>query len=196
MSPGILEIRLTSFKRMALLIVAIVVAAATVPAIAVGTEIWLLVDTQRMRLDVMQGDQVERSYPNISIGRGGTSADRRRHDDKTPLGEFHIARIANDSHFHRFFGFDYPSLAQADRALQAGVIDTGQFERIRRALAHSRMPPQQTALGGFLGIHGIGAGDPRIHEDFNWTSGCIALTNEQIDDLAHWVRLGMRVVVR
>ena len=58
------------------------------------------------------------------------------------------------------------------------------------------MPPQQTALGGHIGIHGIGAGDPRIHEDFNWTSGCIALTNAQIDDLAGWVRLGMRVVVR
>ena len=58
------------------------------------------------------------------------------------------------------------------------------------------IPPQVTPLGGYLGIHGVGEGDPGIHADFNWTHGCIALTNQQIDDLAGWIRIGMRVVVR
>lgn len=159
-------------------------------------ETWLLVDTAQRTLTVMQGDRIRRSYPNISIGRGGTTADKRRNDDRTPLGEFHIARIERDSPFHLFLGFDYPSLEQAERALEAGAITGRQFLSIRDALRRSKIPPQQTALGGFIGIHGIGAGDPGIHEAFNWTSGCIALTNEQMDDLATRVRLGMRVVVR
>ena len=54
-------------------------------------------------------------------------------------------------------------------------------------------PP--TTLGGLIGIHGIGKGDPRVHRDFNWTFGCVALTNEQIDQLRPWVRLGTRVVL-
>jgi murein L,D-transpeptidase YafK len=169
---------------------------APVNATAQGGETWLLVDTAQKTLTVMQGERVRRSYNNISIGRGGTTPDKRRDDDKTPLGEFRIARIDPDSHFHRFFGFDYPSLEQAERALESGDIDGQQYLRIRQALRSAKMPPQQTALGGFLGIHGVGKGDPRIHEQFNWTSGCIALTNAQIDDLAAWVRLGMRVVIR
>lgn len=169
---------------------------APVSATAQGDETWILVDTAEQRLSVMQGGKVRRTYENISIGRSGTTPDKRRFDAKTPLGEFHIGRIATDSRFHRFFGFDYPSLEQAGRALEEGVIDGRQYLRIRDALRRSKMPPQRTQLGGFIGIHGVGAGDPQIHEDFNWTSGCIALTNEQVDDLAAWVRLGMRVVVR
>lgn len=167
-----------------------------VSATAQAGETWLLVDTRENTLSVMDGERIRRSYANISIGRGGTTLDKRRNDAKTPLGEFRIARIDPDSQFHLFLGFDYPSLEQAGRALQAGDIDGRQYLSIRQALRQSKMPPQQTALGGFLGIHGVGAGDPRIHKDFNWTSGCIALTNEQIDDLSTWVRLGMRVVVR
>lgn len=167
-----------------------------VNATAQGGEVWLLVDTQNKTLTVMQAGKIRRSYSNISIGRGGASPDKRRNDDKTPLGEFRIGRIDPDSHFHLFLGFDYPSLAQAERALEAGDIDGQMYLRIRQALRSAKIPPQQTPLGGYIGIHGVGAGDPRIHEEFNWTSGCIALTNEQIDDLARWVRLGMRVVIR
>lgn len=169
---------------------------APVNATAQGGETWLLVDTEHRTLAVMQGDRVRRSYDNISIGRGGTTPDKRMNDEKTPLGEFRIARIERDSPFHLFLGFDYPSLEQAGRALAAGDISGQQFLKIRNALRSEKIPPQQTALGGFIGIHGVGAGDPGIHERFNWTSGCIALTNAQMDDLAARVRLGMRVVVR
>ena len=49
---------------------------------------------------------------------------------------------------------------------------------------------------GQLGIHGVGMGDMKVHETVNWTEGCIALTNEQVRDLAKWVVVGTRVVVR
>jgi murein L,D-transpeptidase YafK len=172
--------------------------ALTTPAQAQeqAQQTWILVDTRRMTLSVMRGEQVRRTYANISIGRAGTSRDKRRHDETTPLGHFHISRIAATTPFHRFFGIDYPNMERAERALKAGVITGQQYIRIRDALRSHRTPPQETPLGGYIGIHGVGEGDPSIHEDFNWTNGCIALSNEQIDDLARWIRVGMVVVIR
>jgi lipoprotein-anchoring transpeptidase ErfK/SrfK len=167
------------------------------PAAPAGDgEIWVLVDTRAMRLTVFQGDSVLRVYEDISIGRGGTTADKSKDDEKTPLGEYRIARIAKETPFHRFYGLDYPTPEQAQRALQAGVINERQYRRIRAAMRRGEAPPQDTPLGGYLGIHGVGAGDLRIHENFNWTNGCIALSNEQIDDMAQWIKIGTRVVVR
>jgi len=157
---------------------------------------WLLVDTQKLTLSVMQGNTVRQIYEGISIGRAGAAADKRRGDDKTPLGQFHIVRITADTPFRRFFGLDYPTLEHAQRALSAGVITPHQYAAIRHFHELGQVPPQATPLGGYIGIHGLGEGDVRIHEDFNWTNGCIALTNEQIDDLAQWIRIGMRVIVR
>jgi len=42
----------------------------------------------------------------------------------------------------------------------------------------------------------VGTGDMKIHQTINWTNGCIALTNEQLLELAPWVVVGTRVVVR
>ncbi|MCP5245074.1 MAG: L,D-transpeptidase, partial [Burkholderiales bacterium] len=47
-----------------------------------------------------------------------------------------------------------------------------------------------------IGIHGIGRGDPEIHDQFHWTNGCIALTNEQIDQLGKWLKPGVMVKIR
>ena len=157
---------------------------------------WLLVDTHRMTLSVMQGDRATRTYRNISIGRGGATRDKQRHDDATPLGRFHISWISRHTAFRRFFGIDYPNMERAERALKAGIISGRQYGRIRQAFRSHKTPPQDTPLGGYIGIHGLGEADARIHTDFNWTNGCIALTNEQIDDLAHQVRVGMPVVIR
>jgi len=159
-------------------------------------EVWLLVDTRAMTLTVFQGDAVLRVYENIAIGSGGVTTDKKKNDEKTPLGAYRIARIAERTPFHRFFGFDYPTAEQARRAVLAGVIDERQYRAILRAVRRGEVPPGDTPLGGYLGIHGVGAGDPRIHADFNWTNGCIALSNEQIDDMAQWVKIGTRVEVR
>ena len=157
---------------------------------------WLLVDTRAKTLSVLQGDKVRRQYENISIGRAGAARDKRRNDDTTPLGRFHISRIARKSTFHRFFGIDYPSMEHADRALETGVISGEDYLRIRDAVLTHDTPPQDTPLGGYLGIHGVGEGDPDIHAEFNWTNGCVALSNKQIDSLARWIRIGMPVVIK
>jgi len=160
------------------------------------SDTWVLIDIGKMNLSVLQGDIVKRRYKNISIGRGGSTAEKKQDDGKTPLGEFHIVRMTTDTPFHRFFGLDYPDLERAKRARQAGTINQTRYAAIRRAIQTRQIPPQETALGGYIGIHGIGEGSVVIHEDFNWTKGCVALTNAQIDDLSNWLRIGTKVVIR
>ena len=157
---------------------------------------WILVDTRKMALSVLEGNKVRRTYNGIAIGRAGTTTDKKQGDNKTPLGEFRLVRIAPKTPFHRFFGIDYPTVAHAERALQAGTISLQHYIAILRAIQAQDIPPQETPLGGYIGIHGIGVGEAAIHKRFNWTQGCIALTNQQIDDLSKWVYIGMRVVIR
>jgi lipoprotein-anchoring transpeptidase ErfK/SrfK len=176
-------------------ILALVFLAAGRSAAAQGNDTWILVNTGNLTLTVLEGSTVRRTYKKISIGRAGTTTDKKQGDDKTPLGEFRLVRIAPKTPYHRFFGLDYPTVGHAERALQAGTIDQEHYAAIRRAFQAGDIPPQATPLGGYLGIHGVGEGDPAIHADFNWTHGCISLTNQQIDDLSNWIHIGMRVVV-
>ncbi len=163
---------------------------------AAGNEVWLRVDTQDATLTVMKGDASQVVFKNVAIGRYGKTYYKKKGDHRTPLGRFTIAWIPRKSQYHRFLGLNYPDLERADRALVAGEITEAQWQAIRRASEAKSRPPQDTPLGGFIGIHGTGAGDPKIHGQYNWTSGCIALTNEQIDRLASWVRIGTPVEIR
>ena len=157
---------------------------------------WVLVDTHDRTLAVMNGEKVLKTFHGIALGRGGTSQERHRGDGKTPLGVFYIGWIKWNSPFHIFIGLDFPSWDYAERAYKHKLIDDKTYIAIQDALLRGETPPQDTPLGGHIGIHGIGSGDPLIHEAFNWTNGCIALTNEQIEQLASLVLLGTKVVIK
>ncbi len=178
------------------LMTALVAAAGAAPADGPMPDPWILVDTKTRTLSVFSDSVRVERFDNIAIGRGGVSVDKVRDDGTTPLGTFHIDHINLNSPFLTFFGFDYPRPEDARRALQAGRIDAGVYRRIVAAFKKNTPPPPDTPLGGQLGIHGLGPGDRRIHSKFDWTQGCIALTNEQIERLSQWVYLGMRVEVR
>ncbi len=156
----------------------------------------VVVDTKTSTLHVLQDKREVLVFSDIAIGRYGTSLDRRRGDNTTPLGHFKIAWITDNTSFHRFFGFNYPTKEYADRALRSGQLDQKTWNKINKALAAGRLPPQNTILGGSLGIHGIGKGDISVHEQYNWTNGCVALTNDQVDLLTVWVRIGTPVEIR
>jgi lipoprotein-anchoring transpeptidase ErfK/SrfK len=162
----------------------------------VANEVWLRVDTQDATLTVMKGDKPQEVFENVAIGRYGKTYYKKKGDHRTPLGRFTIAWIPRKSQYHRFLGLNYPDLDRADRALVDRDITEAQWQAIRRASEAKTRPPQDTPLGGFIGIHGTGAGDTKIHGQYNWTSGCIALTNDQIDRLASWVRVGTLVEIR
>jgi lipoprotein-anchoring transpeptidase ErfK/SrfK len=158
-------------------------------------ETWVDVDTGSRSLTVMDDDKVVRVFGNISVGRNGVTSEKVVKDRRTPLGSYRVRRINDESRFHLYFGFDYPNLQQAQGAFRAGRISYDQLKAIRKAHYLKQEPPFDTPLGGLIGIHGIGNGDARIHEDYDWTDGCIAVTNEEIDELAQWLRLGTRVEV-
>lgn len=157
---------------------------------------WILVDSKKQTLSVIKDGEIQVRFYGIAIGRGGIGPVRTRGDAKTPVGEFRVAWINPDSQYTLFFGLDFPNLDYATRALEQRLIDEDEFLAIKRALMEQRTPPQDTRLGGNIGIHGVGRnGNARIHEGFNWTDGCVALTDQQIHVLAQWVKLGTKVII-
>lgn len=156
---------------------------------------WVMIDTVQQTLYVVRGDEVKQVFHNISVGRNGYTFERHMGDGKTPLGVFQIAWINPNSRFHLFFGLDYPTQEYAEEAFRRKLIDFDTYYAIRKASYRGELPPQDTPLGGNIGIHGIGHGSRLVHEAANWTEGCIALTNEEIEQLARWVSLGTKVVI-
>jgi murein L,D-transpeptidase YafK len=169
---------------------------AACPVFADAQDVWLLVETAPRVLKVMQGDAELDVFPRVAIGLHGAAADKARGDKKTPLGEYRIGWVNENSKFHRFLGLTYPNTDNAKRAYREGMIGEETARSIMRAEMDEGIPPQDTLLGGQIGIHGLGAADREIHQAFDWTSGCIALTNEEIDRLSKWVRKGTLVVIR
>lgn len=158
---------------------------------------WILIDSNRHTLSVIHNGEIQVRFYDISIGRGGIGQLRTMGDSKTPVGEFEVGWINHDSRYTLFFGLNFPNLDYARRAYESQLIGDADFAAIRTALVEGRTPPQDTPLGGNLGIHGIGkAGNPTIHTRFNWTDGCIALTDQQVAVLAKWIDLGTKVIIQ
>jgi hypothetical protein len=190
---------ITTFSLYLLLTVLLSLQLALVPSSAAeaeSNEVWLLVDTENLTISVMQGKALLYKYDNIAIGSNGPSVARLVSDQTTPLGEFRISGINPRSRFRLFMAFDYPTMEHARRALADGRISPEEYLAVSNAWLGGEPPPQDTRLGGYLGIHGVGDGNTEIHGRVNWTDGCIAVTNEQIEELARWVGVGTRVSVR
>ena len=184
------------YLALALLLSLPVAAIPSSAAEAESDEVWLLVDTENLTISVMRGKALLYKYDNIAIGSNGPSTARLVSDQTTPLGEFRISGINPRSRFHLFMAIDYPTMEHARRALADGRISPDEYVAVSNAWLGGEPPPQDTRLGGYLGIHGIGDGNTEIHGIVNWTDGCIAVTNEQIEELARWVGVGTRVSVR
>jgi murein L,D-transpeptidase YafK len=168
---------------------------AVVTAAPAADDVWVRVDTRQATLQVYQGEQVVERIDAIAIGRAGASRERRLGDRRTPLGDFRVRAVKEPSRWRLFFQIDYPDEERAALALRRGEIDQATYASIVEALNRGEMPPQDTPLGGFLGIHGIGDGDIRVHRAFHWTEGCIAVTNEEIEVLSRWIGKNTRIVI-
>lgn len=108
---------------------------------------------------------------------------RARGDQRMPEGEYRIAGPLRPSQrFHRFLPIDYPSVADAERAFAERRIGAVERDAIVRAHRARRLPPQETALGGHLGFHGEGK-RWRGSGALDWTEGCIALADGDIERL-------------
>jgi hypothetical protein len=138
----------------------------------------LLIDKLNYFLEVRDGGRMKKRFP-IALGREPRK--RKLHMDRasTPEGVYQITSEQPQATFYKAFDIDYPNTA--DRARYAIARETG-------TMRHSGggYPP----IGGGIQIHGQGIGT-------NWTMGCIALRNEDIDELFAHPRIGtgMPVIV-
>ncbi len=151
----------------------------------------------RKTLLVKRGERVIRKY-RTAIGKGGKGDKQRSGDHKTPVGTYRVVRFNDNSRFRLFMQLNYPNIKDAFYGLKHHLIGRKEFDRIVTALKKGQAPPQDTPLGGAIGIHGLGMASRRqllIHRNYNWTEGCIALTNDEILDLKKFVKIGTKVVI-
>lgn len=152
--------------------------------------------SQRL-LSIRNGDGIHKVY-RIASGRGGPGDKRRLGDNKTPVGTYLVIGFNEKSKFDFFIHLNYPNVEDASRGLKEQIITAAEFDEIVSAVRRDEPPPQDTALGGAIGIHGIGVETSetlRIHTNINWTEGCIAVRNNEIQELRQNVKIGTKVVI-
>jgi murein L,D-transpeptidase YafK len=158
--------------------------------------VWLSINTKEKSLTIFNGQTSLRRFSRIALGSAGAGIKRKRGDNITPIGEFKVASIRPSARFRWFIALSYPSVEYAQRGQEAGLIDNKMLSRIRSTFINGDLPPQNTALGGNIGIHGLGGGSLETHHLLNWTDGCIALDNEQIEALVKMVKPKMLVEIQ
>lgn len=142
------------------------------------------------RLALYSGETLVKEY-RVALGFGGNpeKTKTRQGDRQTPTGQYYICTRLQRSRFHRFLGLSYPAPADAAPALRGGRITRAQQTAISTAHRKRRQPPWNTPLGGAIGIHGGGAGT-------DWTAGCIAVENAEIEELFAVLPLGTPVTLK
>lgn len=135
-------------------------------------------------------------YYHVELGDSGLADKQVQGDHKTPEGYFYITEktVFNPPDYYlgsRWMRLSYPNREDANRGLNAGIINRSVYNQIVTAIAQNKTPPQRTALGGGIGIHG---GDvPSFGND--WTFGCVGLTNRDVEDFYDYVRIGTPVTI-
>ena len=134
----------------------------------------------------------------VAVGRGGKGDKKSIGDKKTPVGSYLITGFNDKSKFDFFIRLNYPNIKDAYYGYINRTISKEQFSKIVAAIRASELPPQDTKLGGAIGIHGIGRETSRkllIHRNIDWTEGCVALRNYEIKELKQFVSVGTKVII-
>lgn len=133
---------------------------------------YLLVDKSERLLVAYQNGRPIRAYRGLQFGDAPMGHKRFQGDERTPEGVYTIDTRNPRSRFHLSLRISYPN--RQDRAF---------------ASQYGRSP------GGDIFIHGQPTGMPgRMRGD--WTDGCIALTNEEIEELWQIVPDGTPIEIR
>ncbi len=147
----------------------------------------VVIHRRARRLELHDGERLVRTY-RAAMGSRGEGDKEREGDRTTPLGTFYVCTRNDKSRFHLFLGLSYPAPEDAQRGLDRGWITRREHDLILEAHRGRTCPPWKTALGGEVGIHGGGA-------DRDWTLGCIALSNADVEELWKVLRLGDSVTI-
>jgi murein L,D-transpeptidase YafK len=126
-------------------------------------------------LELLKGGKVIRTY-KVALGSGGPAPKQREGDGRTPEGHYIIDSRYAESHYHKALHISYPNAEDRRRAARLGV-----------------------SPGGAIMIHGLPNGMGSIgaaHRLYDWTLGCIAVTDEEIDEIWNLVPVGTPVEIR
>jgi murein L,D-transpeptidase YafK len=123
-------------------------------------------------MEVASGGAILATY-SVAIGPGGSGPKLQEGDKVTPVGRYHIVS-RSPSKFHIFMRLDYPNAD--DRARFAELKKNGTL-------------PKNATIGGDVGIHGAPAQPEwkKIHKTVDWTFGCIAVDDDEIEKVAAMV---------
>jgi murein L,D-transpeptidase YafK len=141
-------------------------ARAQIPHFAPVKADLVIVHKAARNLQLMHAGRVIASY-RVALGRAPDGPKRQAGDGRTPEGVYTLDWRNANSNFHRSLHVSYPREWDDQRAQRWGV-----------------------SPGGEIMVHGLpnGVSAERVgHPYVDWTDGCIALTNEEIDDI--WARV-------
>lgn len=150
-------------------------------------EIW---KAQR-KMQVRQGGVLVGEY-RVALGQDPRRGKEVKGDGRTPVGRYYVSDKNPASQFHRFLGISYPNAEDAERGYRNGLLDAGRWADIFLANMRGDAPPSYTVLGGRVGIHGFG-GRPYVPVD--WTEGCIAVSDDEIEVIYDRVPVGTPVII-
>lgn len=134
----------------------------------------VVVEKANRLLYLYQGDRVLRAY-RVALGRQPVGPKMRQGDGRTPEGLYLIDWRNPASEYHLALHVSYPDPYDEARAAEAGV-----------------------SPGGLIMIHGLPNGRDvgRAHLVRDWTEGCIAVTNEEIEEIWQLVPDGTPIDIR
>lgn len=139
----------------------------------------LIIEKSTRKLRLMQGGETVFSC-RIGLGREPVGAKEAEGDGRTPEGTYFICLVKEQGKYGRSLGLSYPGPEDAQKAFWEGRIDERTLENIRLAYQEHRRPPWGSPMGGEVYIHEGGS-------DRDWTQGCIALDEGDMDQLfPHW----------
>ena len=122
----------------------------------------IVVEKSARKLSIFQNGQRLKSYP-VALGRNPVGAKEQEGDNKTPEGIYNIDSRNPQSDFHLGLHISYPSAVDQARAAERGV--NAGFDIMLHGIQNGR---------GWIGA---------FHRLHDWTAGCIALTDEEIEEL-------------
>jgi murein L,D-transpeptidase YafK len=135
----------------------------------------ILILKKQHLLELLKDGKVIRTY-KVALGRGGLAAKEREGDARTPEGHYTIDSRNAASHYYKALHISYPNADDRARAAKQGV-----------------------SPGGAVMIHGLPNGMGGIgaaHRLYDWTLGCVAVTDEEIDEIWKLVPDGTPVEIR
>ena len=135
----------------------------------------IVVYKSKRLLNVYAHERLLRSY-KISLGKHPIGHKEFEGDKKTPEGLYYINTKSTNSRYHKNLGISYPNINDLNFATN-----------------------RQKSAGGNIKIHGIRNWLGLVgilHRNFDWTNGCIALTNQEIDELYDVVPVGTIIEIK